>query len=101
MRAAPTASAAARARASISGEIGVCVEFSTRHATYIIGSMIANGIVYYLLYDTRYNYTLSAHFQASLIFDVSLHSHSPYTQDTCAHVGRPKGGGVNKQRTNS
>ena len=74
MRAAPTASAAARARASRSGEIGVCVEFSTRHATYIIGSMIANGIVYYLLYDTRYNYTLSAHFQASLIFDVSLHS---------------------------
>ena len=49
------------------------VEFYTGHATHIIGSMIANGIVYYLLYDTRYNYTLSAHFQASLIFDISLH----------------------------
>ena len=77
-----------------------CVSSSipgTRHISYI-GSMIANGIVYYLLYDTRYNYTLSAHFQASLIFDVSLHSHSPHTRDTCAHVSHVPPAPLTKRR---
>ena len=53
MRAAPTASAAAGARASRSGEIAACrVLYGTGHATHIIGGMIANGIVYYIYCTT-------------------------------------------------
>ena len=55
MRAAPTASAAARASASRSSEIAACrvlYPASIRHATHIIGSMIANGIVYYIYCTT-------------------------------------------------